>query len=180
MHPTVTVTVCVPVIEGFWLAAAVTVADPVLTDVTRPVEEIVAIVVGVMLQETDGLLLVLPSLFVPNTVICTVLSVLPVSIVGDAGPIDIEDMTGFWKKPLQLTPKANVASAAKAPIKWSLRFIDDIVFGLPGLALELTASNFSALELHLNALPAPHNPTDLWHYHRRLFDTFFVARCSIF
>jgi hypothetical protein len=180
MHPTVTVTVCVPVIEGFWLAAAVTVADPVLTDVTRPVEEIVAIVVGVMLQETDGLLVVLPSLLVPNTVICTVLSVVPVSIVGDAGPIDIEDMTGFWKKPLQLIPKANVARAAKAPIRWSLRFIDDIVFGLPGLALRTCCFKLFALELLSNALPAPHNPTDLWHYRRRLLDIFFVARYSIF
>jgi hypothetical protein len=42
------------------------------------VEEIVAIVVGLMAQVMDGLLVVLPSLFVPNAVICTVLSVLPV------------------------------------------------------------------------------------------------------
>lgn len=69
MHPTVTLIVCESVIDGFWLAVAVAVAVPVLTDVTRPVEEIVATEVGVMLQETDGLLEVLPSLFVPTTVI---------------------------------------------------------------------------------------------------------------
>ena len=69
MHPTVTLTVCDPVIDGFWLAAAVTVAVPVLTDVTRPEEEIVATEVGLMLQDTDGWLAVLPSLLVPTTVI---------------------------------------------------------------------------------------------------------------
>jgi hypothetical protein len=50
IHPTVTVTVCVLVIDGFALAVAVTVAVPVLTDVTKPAEEMVATLVGVMVQ----------------------------------------------------------------------------------------------------------------------------------
>jgi hypothetical protein len=95
IHPTVTVTVAVPVIDGFWLEVAVTVAVPTATEVTNPLEEIVAVDVGVMLQLTDGLLLVLPSLFVPKTVIWIVLLVSPVSIVGDAGPTASEDIVGF-------------------------------------------------------------------------------------
>jgi len=77
MHPTVTDTVCVPVMEGFWVAVAVTVAEPVATDVTNPVALIVAVVVGVTLQVTAGFP-VLPSLKVPTANICTVLFVLPV------------------------------------------------------------------------------------------------------
>jgi hypothetical protein len=95
MHPTVTLTVCEPVIDGFALAAAVTVACPVLIDVTRPEDEIVATEVGLMLQETDGWLAVLPSLFVPTTVIWTVLLVVPVWMLGDAGPTAIELSVGF-------------------------------------------------------------------------------------
>jgi hypothetical protein len=64
--------------DGFLLEVAVTVAVPVLADVTKPEEEMVATLVGVMVQETDGLFVVLPSLLVANTVICTVLAVLPV------------------------------------------------------------------------------------------------------
>jgi hypothetical protein len=126
MHPTVTVTLCVPVIDGFWLEVAVTVAVPVATDVTSPVLETVATVVGVTVQVTDGLLLVLPSLLVANTVICTVLSVVPVSIVGLAGPTAIELRVGFTKNPVQLTAKANEAKTANAPIKRKVFFFDDI------------------------------------------------------
>jgi hypothetical protein len=126
MHPTVTVTVCVPVIDGFLLDAAVTVACPVLTDVTKPEAEIVATEVGVMLQETEGLLVVLPSLFVANTVICTVLLVLPVSMLGDGGPTESEDMVGFWKNPVQLSPRAKTASAAKVPARRNFCLVDDI------------------------------------------------------
>jgi len=105
----------------------VTVAAPVLTDVTKPVEEMVAAVVGVMDQETEGLLVVLPSLLVPNTVICTVLSVVPVSIVGDAGPTASELIVGLTKKPLQLMARARVMSAAKVPATRSLCFVDAMV-----------------------------------------------------
>jgi hypothetical protein len=61
----VTVRLCVPVIAGLSLDVAVTVADPVATDVTRPFELIVAVVVGLTVQLTDGLP-VLPSLKVPT------------------------------------------------------------------------------------------------------------------
>ena len=117
--------------DGFWLAAAVTVAVPMLTDVTKPPEEIVATDVGLMVQLTDGLLVVLPSLFVPNTVICTVLFVVPLWMLGDAGPTAIEDNVGFTKKPRQATPATRVASTAKAPAKRSLCFVDDISLETP-------------------------------------------------
>ncbi len=103
-----------------------TVAVPMLADVTRPVLEMVATVLGLMLQVTDGLLVVLPSLLVPNAVICTVLSVLPVSIVGLGGPTDSELIVGFTKKPLQLTANANKPSAPNAPIKRRFDLFDDI------------------------------------------------------
>src|SRR5271169_3915491 len=108
---------------GFTLEVALTVAVPVLTDVTKPVAEIVATLSGLLgltLQETDGLLFVLPSLLVPNAFICTVLPVVPVWMVGVTGPTAIEDSVGFTKKPLQLTAKASVASAAKAPARRTL------------------------------------------------------------
>ena len=104
-----------------------TVAVPVLTDVTKPDLEMVATSVGLILHETDGLFAVLPSLLVPNTVICTVLPVVPVSMVGVAGPTASEDMVGFTKKPVQLTVKPKVRSAAKVPVRQSLCFVDDMV-----------------------------------------------------
>jgi len=112
--------------EGFWFEVAVTVAVPRLADVTRPLAETVATVVGLIVQLTEGSLVVLPSLFVPNAFICTVLSVLPVSIVGLAGPTESELNVGFTKNPLQLTANARVASTANAPIKRSFEFFDDM------------------------------------------------------
>ena len=38
-------------------------------------------------------------------------------MVGEAGPTDNDESVGFTKKPLQLTAKANVPNAKKAPIK---------------------------------------------------------------
>jgi hypothetical protein len=116
------------------LEVAVTVAVPVLADVTKPEGEIVATLVGVMDQETDGLFVVLPSLLVPNTVICTVLPVLPVSMVGDAGPTEIDDRVGFWKKPVQLMVSANPVSMAKLQARRSFCLVDDMVFRLLGRA----------------------------------------------
>jgi hypothetical protein len=113
------------------LEVAVTVAVPVSTDVTKPEEEIVATLVGLMLQETDGLFVVLPSLLVANTVICTVLAVLPVSMVGLAGPTEIDDSVGFWKKPVQLMVSANVTSMAKVQARRSFWLVDDIVVQTP-------------------------------------------------
>ena len=111
---------------GLSFEVAVTVAVPTLADVTRPLAEIVATELGSMLHATDGLLLVLPSLFVPNAVICTVLFVFPVSIVGLAGPTESELSVGFTKNPLQLTANASVASTLNAPIKRRLDLFDDI------------------------------------------------------
>ena len=107
-----------------------TVAVPVLTDVTRPLVVIVATLVGVMPQETDGLVVVLPSLLVPNTVICTVLPVVPVWMVGDAGPTDKEEIVGFTKKPVQLMVSANAASMAKVQARRSF-CLGDIVVKTP-------------------------------------------------
>ncbi len=117
-------------------------ATPVETDVTSPTFETVATVVGVMVQVTDGLLVVLPSLLVPNTVICTVLFVFPVSIVGLAGPTAIVLNVGFTKKPLQLTASAKAARAASAPTKRKFFFFDDIPVSTP--------SDDSAQQLSLN------------------------------
>ena len=111
----------------FWLEVAVTLAVPTLTDVTNPEVEIVATDVGVMLHETDGLLAGLESLLVPLAVIWTVLSVVPVSMVGDAGPIERELSVGFVKKPVQLTVIAMMASNPKPPTRPSFRLVDDIV-----------------------------------------------------
>jgi hypothetical protein len=116
------------------LAVAVTVAVPVPTEVTNPEEEIVAALVGLMVHATGTLLVVLPSLLVPNTVICTVLLVVPVAIVGDAGPTASDDKVGFTKNPVQLIARTNVASAAKAPARRSLCCVDDIVISDVGRA----------------------------------------------
>jgi hypothetical protein len=131
MQPTVTVTVCVPVMDGSWFAVAVTVAVPVATDVTSPVVEIVATDVGVILQTTLGLLTGWLSLFLPDTVICTVLPVFPVSIVGDAGPTLIDSSVGFVKNPRQLMAKARVASTARAPARRSLCGFEDMIVKTP-------------------------------------------------
>ena len=102
-----------------------------LIDVTKPEEEIVATVVGLMLQATEGWVFWLPSLLVPATVICTVLLVLPVSIVGDAGPTAIEVRVGFWKKPVQLMARADATSRALVQAKRSFCLVDDIVVETP-------------------------------------------------
>jgi len=119
------VTLCVPVIDGLSLDAAVTVADPVATEVTRPFELIVAVDVGSMVQLTEGLP-VLPSLKVPTANIWTVLFVLPVSMVGEAGPTANDESVGFTKKPRQLAARARVASTENAPIKRKFVFFNDI------------------------------------------------------
>lgn len=103
-----------------------TVAVPVATDFTKPLVVTVAVDVGEMLQLTDGLLVVLPSLFVPNTVICTVLLLLPVSMLGVAGPTESEVRVGFWKKPRQLMPKAEIASTPREMLRRSFSFVDNI------------------------------------------------------
>ena len=61
MQPTVTVTVCVPVMVGFMFAVAVITDVPVVAEVTRPVELMVATVGVPLLHDTEGKP-VLPSL----------------------------------------------------------------------------------------------------------------------
>lgn len=117
-----------------------TVAVPTLADVTRPVAETVATVVGVMVQDMDGLVAVLPSLLVPTAFICTVLFVFPVSMVGLAGPTASELSVGFTKNPRQLMAKASEARAAKAPMRRSLDFSANIVFSTAPVGRPLACS----------------------------------------
>lgn len=77
IQPTVTVRVVDPAMAAFWVEVAVMVAVPRLTAVASPVADMVATDVGVLVQLTAGLP-VLPSLNVPEAVICTVLPVVPV------------------------------------------------------------------------------------------------------
>jgi hypothetical protein len=67
---------------------------------------------------------VLPSLKVP---VATIWSVPLGARVWPLGPTVMLVNVGFTKKPLQLTAKARAASAARAPIRRSLCFVDDIV-----------------------------------------------------
>jgi len=112
---------------GFTLEVAVTVAVPMLADVTKPEVEIVATEVGLMVQPTEGLVAELPSLLVPTACIWTVLPVFPIWMVGDAGPTEMLVSVGFTKNPVQLTAKARVVSAAKAPMRRGLCVVNDII-----------------------------------------------------
>lgn len=99
-QPTVTVTVAVAVMVEFWLDVAVTVAVPILLEVTRPELEIVAtgpplVSVPLIVQVTAGWLVMLLSLLIPVAFICTVLSVVPVSSVHVDGAIEREVKVGF-------------------------------------------------------------------------------------
>lgn len=113
--------------DGLSFEVAVTVADPVATEVTNPVELIFATVLaGLMLQLTEGFPL-LPSLKVPTANICTVLLVVPVWMLGDAGPTEREVNVGFTKNPRQLAARASAARAAKAPAIRSVCFVEDMI-----------------------------------------------------
>jgi len=57
-----------------------------------------------------------------------VLLTFPVKIVGETGPTASDVNVGFTKKPRQLIASAKVASAANAPPKRSLDFIENMVF----------------------------------------------------
>ena len=136
MQPTVTLTVCVPVMEGLSFAVAVTVAVPTATDFTNPLLLIVAVVVGLMLQLTPGLP-VLPSLNVPTANIWTVLLLLPVWMLGDAGPTASEESVGFTKKPRQLAASARPASMATAATARGACFFDDLIVHSLGSTAQL-------------------------------------------
>ena len=111
--------------------AAVMVLVPVETPVTSPPAVIVA-TEGVSLDQHTVVPVQLvppvkvsefPLLSVPAAVSCRVFATLT---VGLGGSITILVTVGFTKKPVQLTASANVASAAKAPARRSLVFVDDI------------------------------------------------------
>jgi hypothetical protein len=55
-----------------------------------------------------------------------VLLIFPVKIVGETGPTERVVSVGFTKNPRQLTARARVARAAKAPVIRILCFVDDI------------------------------------------------------
>lgn len=65
-----------------------------------------------------------PSLGTPEAIICRVP---PGGMVSPVGPTVMLVIVGVTKKPRQLTARAKVASAAKAPARRSLYFVDDIV-----------------------------------------------------
>jgi hypothetical protein len=48
-------------------------------------------------------------------------------MLGVGGSTVMVVRVGFWKKPVQLIPKAKVKSAAKVPAMRSLCFVDDMV-----------------------------------------------------
>jgi hypothetical protein len=83
-------------------------------------------VAGAMPQLTDALP-VLPSLKLAVALIWTVLLVDPASIVAVEGTTLMELSVGFTKNPRQLTARARVTSAARAPTKRSFDVIDDII-----------------------------------------------------
>jgi hypothetical protein len=120
MQPTVTVTVCVPEMVGICFDVAVICDVPSLTEVTSPELLIVATEVVALLQSTGGFP-VLPSLKVPEAVICTVLFVLPTWMDGVAGVTVIELSVGLTKNPRQLAPKASRSKPVKARVSGSLR-----------------------------------------------------------
>jgi len=106
-------------------------------------------------------------LFLPATVICTVLPVVPVWILGDAGPTTMLDKVGFTKKPRQLIAKARVASTARAPAMRSLCCFEDMILRLLGRAC--CAQKPDLLKFCQNSMPwrvrqrsfaAPDSPFD--------------------
>ena len=72
---------------------------------------------------------------------------------GVGGSIVIVDTVGFWKKPLQLTARAKVESAAKAMASRSLCFMDDIVVETPWTAVALARNPSRAVLYNYLALP---------------------------
>lgn len=119
MHPTVTVSDCVPLIEGVWVEVAVIVAVPSLWEVTRP--EVLIVATGALIDHETGVLFELPSLYVPVALIWTVLFVVPVWIVGVRGVTVIAVRVGFTKNPRHPAPSAPTTNTAKASVNGSLR-----------------------------------------------------------
>jgi hypothetical protein len=55
----------------------------------------------------------------------------PKETVGFGGSIVIVETVGFWKNPVQLTPRAKATTAANAPARRSLDLVDDIAIDAP-------------------------------------------------
>jgi hypothetical protein len=127
-----TVAVVVPVTDP---EAAVMVDVPTATPVSRPPTLIVATVGSELDQHTvEPVQLVppfkvalLPSLLVAAAVNCSGDDPGPNPTAGFGGSIVIVETVGFWKNPVQPIEIAKMASAAKAPIRRSLCFVDDMI-----------------------------------------------------
>jgi hypothetical protein len=127
-----TVAVVVPVIDP---EEAVMVDVPAETPVSMPPVVTVATAGSELDQQTvlpvqlvpPFRVLLLPSLKVAAAVSCSEAAPLPKPTDGLGGSMVMEETVGFWKNPLQLTARASVASAAKAPARRSLFFVDDMV-----------------------------------------------------
>jgi len=127
----VNVTVAVAVAEAV-PDDAVMVEVPAETPVSRPPAVIVA-TLGVALDQHTVVpvqlvppvkVIAFPVLSVPaafNWVFC------PTLTVGAEGSIAMLETVGFTKNPLHPTPKPNMASAVKAPIRLNLFFTDDMI-----------------------------------------------------
>ena len=121
-----TVSVVEPAMVELLVEVAVIVVVPTPTAVASPELLMLATVVELLLDQVTGVLPVLESLKVPTAVNCLVegLLVVPVVMVGVAGPTAIDVSVGSVKNPLQLTPKAMTTNTAKASVNDSLRPIN--------------------------------------------------------
>src|SRR4051794_1671255 len=89
---------------------------------------------------------VLPSLKVPVAIICTVLFVVPVWMLGVAGPTVIEESVAFTKNPRQLAAKAKAIRAAKVPVRRTFWLIEDMLL-YDSLAPGLSGSGIQSVRI---------------------------------
>jgi hypothetical protein len=126
------VAVVVPVIVP---EAAVIVVVPAEMPVSKPPVVMVATVGSELDQQTTlpvqvvppVSVLVLPSLNVAAATSCSGVEFGPNATVGLGGSMVMVETVGFWKNPLQLTARTNVANAAKATARRTFCFMDDMV-----------------------------------------------------
>lgn len=126
-----TVTVVVPVQAEQLPALPVIVAEPMVTPVAKPPAVMETALESLEDQVTPEVSCFwLPSVYVPVADIW----MLWLSVRVACGPIVTPVSVGFTKNPRQLAAKANVASAANAPINRSFCIFEDIIIRLPGRA----------------------------------------------
>jgi hypothetical protein len=116
--------------------AAVIVAVPALTPVNKPPVLTVATAGVSVDQHTVLPVQVVPPLSVRGFPLLSVAAavswaVKPMLTVGLGGSITMLETVGFTKNPRQLTARANVARAAKAPASRSFDFLDAINLDAP-------------------------------------------------